>query len=557
MIGDRIWLRPFCHFCPPLRSGSPRLAPQIPFFSRLGFLRAPAKSGVTSQLNFFRHANPENPHVLEPRGVSRLRFHRYICTLPPVGRPCTPPATDRTPIAYPSNHSNPGPLGRVSVDGPPESPSGNQQTPRASLRSFVRVLALLALLSLVSMSMVPGVYNMNNLVSCALILLLLPIGTAAYHLVTGANGFVGRHVVYSLLEHHDDNDEARKRPIVCLVRTDKVRAETVYWRAQAESMERDPSIIRILPYDMLDGGSTLSDALECVIDDENAITRVCVYHVASSFGPSPDPIRTAEENVKSAEDAVACLAKCSKLHPACRLRLVLTSSMAAVRATSQAPLNGKYYTNRDWNTESKLDESNWGSCYQWSKAESERRAWEMTNKYNEELETPIEMVSLCPSFVFGPQVPRPRSLTTDEASSSSYSITLVDQWLRGKSQVQSRLCADVRDVARAHVEAGVLDPLPESDEDRRFILSTEERLSSERTAEALKRAATKLRDENRVELDFDLDSITCDTNFDGGAIKIGDREVDAAKRLEELGVKCRPVAETMHDMAEALVLGSL
>lgn len=257
---------------------------------------------------------------------------------------------------------------------------------------------------------------------------------------------------------------------------------------------------------------------------------------------------------------MACLAECSKRHPARRFRLVLTSSMAAVRATSQSPLNGKFYTNRDWNTESKLNESNWGSCYQWSKAESERRAWETINRYNEELETPIEMVSLCPSFVFGPEVPRPGSLSADEASSSSYSITLVDQWLRGKSPVQSRLCADVRDVAAAHVKAGIMDPLPASDEDRRFILSTEERLSSERTAEALKRAVTKLQDEqvgDQVELDLDLDSITCDTNFDGGAIKIGDREVDAAKRLEELGVRCRPVAETMHDMAEALVLGSL
>jgi len=400
---------------------------------------------------------------------------------------------------------------------------------------------------------------MNRLVSFALKVLLLPIGSAAYHLVTGANGFVGRHVVYSLLKrHHDGNDEARKRPIVCLVRAEKVRAEKKYWRAQAENMRKDPAIIRVLPYDMLDGGTTLSDALECAIADESANKRVCVYHVASSFGPTPDPVRTARNNVKSAEDAVSCLAKCSELHPASRFRLVLTSSMAAVRATSQSPLNGKYYTHLDWNTESKLNESNWGSCYQWSKAASERRARETVNKCNEELETPIEMVSLCPSFVFGPQVPRPRSLSTDEceASSSSYSITLVDQWLRGKSQVQSRLCSDVRDVAAAHVEAGVMDPLPASEEERRFILSTEERLSSERTADALKRAVTKLQDE-QIALDLDLDSITCDTNFDGGAIKIGDREVDAAKRLEELGVRCRPVEETMHDMAEALVLGSL
>mmetsp|Transcript_36837 Transcript_36837/g.82865 ORF Transcript_36837/g.82865 Transcript_36837/m.82865 type:complete len:223 (-) Transcript_36837:979-1647(-) len=213
---------------------------------------------------------------------------------------------------------------------------------------------------------------MNRLVSFALKVLLLPIGSAAYHLVTGANGFVGRHVVYSLLKrHHDGNDEARKRPIVCLVRAEKVRAEKKYWRAQAENMRKDPAIIRVLPYDMLDGGTTLSDALECAIADESANKRVCVYHVASSFGPTPDPVRTARNNVKSAEDAVSCLAKCSELHPASRFRLVLTSSMAAVRATSQSPLNGKYYTHNDWNTKSKLNETNWGSClYHFSFAQS-------------------------------------------------------------------------------------------------------------------------------------------------------------------------------------------
>lgn len=136
--------------------------------------------------------------------------------------------------------------------------------------------------------------------------------------------------------------------------------------------------------------------------------------------------------------------------------------------------------------------------------------------------------------------------------------------------MQSRLCADVRDVARAHVAAGTMDLTTVATADdgnfdpmeRRYILSTEKRLSSELVADALKRAVTRVQEqigiEGRVIGDdsIDMGKITCDTKFDGGAIKIGEREVEAAERLErDLGVECRSVEETFQDMAEALLMG--
>ena len=80
--------------------------------------------------------------------------------------------------------------------------------------------------------------------------------------------------------------------------------------------------------------------------------------------------------------------------------------------------------------------------------ESERQAWVLCqNQWSNYL----TMTALCPSFVFGPLM----DITASSSSSvsSSYSITLVDQWIRGVSPVQSRLFVDVRDVARAHVIA--------------------------------------------------------------------------------------------------------
>ena len=92
----------------------------------------------------------------------------------------------------------------------------------------------------------------------------------------------------------------------------------------------------------------------------------CLYYTALTFRWTPDP-QTAQQNVHYTQDAVRSLTKLinsiqSDGEPLPKLRIVLTSSMAAVRATNELPLNGKYYTNKDWNTLSKLDSENWGSC---------------------------------------------------------------------------------------------------------------------------------------------------------------------------------------------------
>jgi nucleoside-diphosphate-sugar epimerase len=203
--------------------------------------------------------------------------------------------------------------------------------------------------------------------------------------------------------------------------------------------------------------------------------------------------------------------------------------MAAVRGTGQKPLNDKTYTDRDWNTISKLGD-NWGASYQWSKAESERRAWGLAKKLD------VPMVSLCPSFVFGPP--------SIGLNSNSYSITLVSQWVRGESPVQSRLCVDVRDVARAHVASGTLS----SAIGNRYIVSAEARIPSQDAADALKKVAqeTGLGDSSKI---------TFDADFSGGAIPIGKPEVEAVDRLKRDlgGLKLRPADKTIADMGRALL----
>jgi nucleoside-diphosphate-sugar epimerase len=258
------------------------------------------------------------------------------------------------------------------------------------------------------------------------------------------------------------------------------------------------------------------------------------------FGPSDNHVQTAKDNVQGTEDLVTAMAS---FLPNIICRLVLTSSMAAVRGTGQEPLNGKYYTYKDWNTQSKIldvdhddhDQKNWGVSYQWSKAESERRAWELAKQHG------LPMTSICPSFVFGPPSGGGAIL------SNSYSITLVGQWVRGESSVQSRLCVDIRDVAQAHVAAGTRKEAI----GQRFLVSSEARKSSRDMAQALEQVCrdTGLGDASRI---------TFDADFKGGAIPIGAQEVEAIERLRKsLGVHLRPVEETIADMGRALLMAGV
>ena len=212
--------------------------------------------------------------------------------------------------------------------------------------------------------------------------------------------------------------------------------------------------------------------------------------------------------------------------------------------------------------ESKLG-VNWGQSYQWSKAESERQCWNLAKQLN------VTMISLCPSFVFGPLRSSPPSSSSGStkgvsSSSSSYSIELVNQWLHGESEVQSRLCVDVRDAAHAHIMAAQRSRDGEhskiQQQQQRYLLTAEARLSSTVIADMLQDAVrtTATVSDTDVSVNVDVDSIcnkiVCDTKFDGGAIPIGNREVECQQRLEqELGVICRPTEETIKDMAVSLL----
>lgn len=327
--------------------------------------------------------------------------------------------------------------------------------------------------------------------TCVLMLSALSVVAALKLAVTGAGGYLGAEIACAA-EEQGHEVRAVLRP--------------------NHSTKHLPSSAEIV---------VVEDLTDMVCAREVAHGMDAVIHAASVFRKCDD----MEEGLVVPNIALAEAMACACAASNCRL--VLTSSMAAVRGSGQAPRRPPAYTIEDWNCVSARDGPGF-EPYQFSKTESERRAWAIAK------EVGLEMVSLCPSMIFGP--PRSREV-------AGLSVNMVEQWIAGVSPVQSRLVVDVRDAALAHIAAATL----EAAANKRFIVSEEARVPACEAADAIR---TCLRDHGR---DEQAQAIFADEAFDGGAISIGDQEVVATAALAELGVACRPSTETLTDMTKALL----
>ncbi len=73
-------------------------------------------------------------------------------------------------------------------------------------------------------------------------------------------------------------------------------------RGEPKSTKKWDGVVIVSPYDMMDAGGTLMDAMPATI--KNSLSKdcpLCIHHVASVFGPTPDPLKTAKDNVNSTE----------------------------------------------------------------------------------------------------------------------------------------------------------------------------------------------------------------------------------------------------------------
>jgi dihydroflavonol-4-reductase len=331
-------------------------------------------------------------------------------------------------------------------------------------------------------------------------------------LVTGASGYIAKHIVLQLLEQGDH--------VRGSVRSEK-RAQEL--RAAMHANLSDPARLQNLSTVTLDLLS--DDGWDAAMEGVDA-----VIHTASPF-PLVQP-KNADDLIRPAVDGALRALRAAKA--ASVRRVVLTSSVAAV-AISVTPGNGKAFTEEDWSDA----DSPATTAYAKSKTLAERAAWAFVR----ENEGAIDLTCINPTLVVGPP------LDTDYGTS----IEVVERLLRGKDPMLPNVgfgMVDVRDVATAHVRA--LD-VPESIGQR--IILNDRFLWFADMARAVKAALPDRKVVTRVAPDFMIRLIGL---FDPSVASIKDElgkrlEIDNSRARRLLGIEFRSTPDSIGESARWLV----
>lgn len=278
-------------------------------------------------------------------------------------------------------------------------------------------------------------------------------------LVTGATGYIAKHIVLRLLEQGDH--------VRGSVRSEK-RAEEL--RATMQAALSDPAQIANLSTVTLD--LTSDDGWAGAMDGVAG-----VIHTASPF-PLVQPKDDADLIRPAVDGAVRAL---RAAQGAGVRRVVMTSSAVSV-ITGVSPSAGGAFTEADWSDAT----SPVATAYAKSKTLAERAAWDFVRESG----GAIDLTCINPSLVVGPP------LDLDYGTS----IAIVERILKGKDPMLPNVgfgAVDVRDVADAHVRAF---DLPDSFGQR--VLMNERWMWFRDMAEAVKAAVPDRRIVTRVAPDF-------------------------------------------------------
>ncbi|KKY13203.1 putative 3-beta hydroxysteroid dehydrogenase isomerase family protein [Diplodia seriata] len=253
--------------------------------------------------------------------------------------------------------------------------------------------------------------------------------TPSYVLVTGSTGFIGSHVVDTLLRQgFKVRGSARSK-----AKADEMLAVRPQWKGQLDFVEVAD----------FEGKTDLTDAVK----DVDAI-----IHVASPF--NYNVTNNEQELVLPAINGVRAILSAAAKNPKVQ-RIVLTSSFAAVVDIARAAGPDFTYNSTHWNPltydESIAPDTTAVVAYRGSKKFAELEAWQ----YMERQHPHFDLVTLCPPMVFGP-VAHPVSSPAALNESNAQLWSVLDK-TNPLPEVRVPLWIDVRDLARAHVEALLRD----------------------------------------------------------------------------------------------------
>jgi len=253
-------------------------------------------------------------------------------------------------------------------------------------------------------------------------------------LLTGPNGFVGAHVLSSLLK-----SGYRVRGIVRS--PDKAsHLET----AHAHHVSSGDLAFQCVPDIQREGA----------LDTAMADVDFCCHVASPYFTTSDDPLRELiEPAVNGTRNVMASALKSNKLK-----RLVVMSSFAAVVDLSKNPRPGYVYTSADWNPLTKEQGVKDGYlAYHVSKTEAEKAVWEM----HRAAESPasFDVCTLCPPMIYGPplhEINPNQGIAGLNTSLKRLLSSVTGQAQESPGRVPTfglPAFVDVRNVADAHVAA--------------------------------------------------------------------------------------------------------
>ena len=334
-------------------------------------------------------------------------------------------------------------------------------------------------------------------------------------MVTGATGYVAGWIVKKLLEegftvHATVRNPANQEALQYL---EKIAAAA-------------PGTIRYFKASLLDDGAFDEAMQGCEL----------VFHTASPFtskikDPRKDLVEPALNGTKNVLGAVNRTQSVK--------RVVLTSSCAAIIGDAKDCLgypNG-IATEAQWNESSTVDHQ----AYSYSKTVAEKAAWEMNKA-----QTRWDLVVINPSLVIGPGI-------NPNATSESFSLVrqLGDGTMKSGVPAFSIGVVDVRDLAIAHFNAGFM---PEAS--GRHIISAENTDFITLSGYLQKKFGSAYPFPKRLIPKILVWLIAPGAGFTRKMIwqNVGyPWRVDNAKGIKELGVKYRPVEESMVDFFQQMV----
>ena len=328
-------------------------------------------------------------------------------------------------------------------------------------------------------------------------------------LVTGGSGFLGAHCIVQLLES----------------------GQTV--RTTLRDLKREPEVREAV------GSQTDTTNLSFAVADLNKddgwadAVAGCDYvlHVASPFPPQQP--KDPDELIVPARDGALRVIKAAL--DANVQRIVMTSSVAAVRHTKEPPAGG-VYSEKDW---SDPDDTSL-TPYTRSKTIAERAAWDLAEKSA----ATSRLATIQPGAIIGPPL----------SKDASYSLEIIRRLLKGMPAAP-RLgftYVDARDVADLHIRAMTN---PQAGGERylavdQFLWPVDvAKILKERLGERAKKAPTRNAPNAMLRVMAIFDPSVRMVLEDLG-VRI---DYSNAKARNELGWAPRPIEDSVADTGEALL----